>query len=160
MRSEHGHLWKDSAGREFYGLLDAGTFEPVWQPVGNYINAMWVFEWKADECGWPTKTKARLVAPGDQQRVTIDFGELFVPTVAVSSVRVLIAMACELDLDLCHFDIQQAFVQSDPEENVYMRLPQGCGRLSGKIVRLNKSLYGWKQASRQLHAHLTKCLLS
>ena len=28
-RSEHAHLWKDSAGREFYGLLDAGTFEPV-----------------------------------------------------------------------------------------------------------------------------------
>ena len=29
MRSEHGHLWKDSAGWEFYGLVDAGTFEPV-----------------------------------------------------------------------------------------------------------------------------------
>ena len=29
MRSEQVHLWKDSAGWEFYGLLDAGTFEPV-----------------------------------------------------------------------------------------------------------------------------------
>ena len=29
MRSEHAHLWKDSVGREFYGLLDAGTFEPI-----------------------------------------------------------------------------------------------------------------------------------
>ena len=29
MRSEHAHLWKDSSGREFYGLLEAGTFEPV-----------------------------------------------------------------------------------------------------------------------------------
>ena len=29
MRSEHAHLWKDSAGREFYGLLDAGTFDPA-----------------------------------------------------------------------------------------------------------------------------------
>ena len=28
MRSEHAHLWKDSAGRDFYGLLDAGSFEP------------------------------------------------------------------------------------------------------------------------------------
>ena len=40
-----------------------------------------------------------------------------------------------------------------------MRLPQGSGRLSGKIVRLNKSLYRLKQASRQRHAHFTKCLL-
>ena len=29
MTSEHAHLWEDSTGREFYGLLDAGTFEPV-----------------------------------------------------------------------------------------------------------------------------------
>ena len=92
----------------------------------SYINAMGVFDWKADEYGCPTKTKARLVARGDVQRMNIGFGELFAPTVAVSSVRLLTAMACELDLDLCHFDIEQAFVQSDLEENVYMRLPQGC----------------------------------
>ena len=92
--------------------------------------------------------------------MNVDFGELFAPTVAVSSVRLLAALACELNLDLCHFDIEQAFVQSDLEEDVYMRLPQGCGRLSGKIVRLNKSLYGLKQASRQWHAHLTRCLLT
>ena len=107
-----------------------------------------------------TKTKARLVARGDEQRVNIDFGELFAPTVAASSVRLLTAMACELDLDLCHFDIEQAFVQSDLEENVSMRLPQGCGSLSGKIVRLNKSMYVLKHTSREWHAYLTRCLLT
>ena len=121
---------------------------------------MWVFDWKADECGWPTKPKAKRVARGDEQRANVDFGELFAPTAAVSSVRLLTAMACKLDLDLRHFDIEQAFVQADLEENVFMRLPQGCGRLSGKIVRLNKSLYGLKQASRQWYAHLTRCLLT
>ena len=100
----------------------------------SYINAMWVFDWKADEYGWPTKTKARLVARGGEQRMKIDFGELFAPAVAVSSVWLLTAVACELDLDLCHFNIEQAFVQSDLWENVYMCLPQGCGRMSGKIV--------------------------
>ena len=92
--------------------------------------------------GWPTKTKARLVARGDEKRANIDFGELFAPTVAVSSVRLLTAMACELDPDLCRFDVEQAFVQSDIEENVFMRLPRGFGRLAGKIVRHNNSLYG------------------
>ena len=50
-------------------------------------------------------------------------------------------------------------MQSDLGESVYMRLPQGCGRMSGKIVRLDKNLYGLKQASRQWHAHLTEVLI-
>ena len=35
-----------------------------------------------------------------------------------------------------------------------MRLPPGCGEISGKILRLNRSLYGLKQASRSWHNHL------
>ena len=47
---------------------------------------MWMFDWKADEYGWATKTEARLGAGEDARRADIDFGELFAPTVAVSSV--------------------------------------------------------------------------
>ncbi|CAB1098582.1 unnamed protein product [Ectocarpus sp. CCAP 1310/34] len=68
-------------------------------------------------------------------------------------------MACEQYFSLRHFDIKQAFVQSDLDEFVFMRLPEGCGRLSGMIVKLNKSLYGLKQASRQWHSHLVRCLI-
>ena len=35
-----------------------------------------------------------------------------------------------------------------------MPLPRGCGEMSGKVVRLNRSLYGLKQASRSWHNHL------
>ena len=59
---------------------------------------------------------------------------------------------------MCHFDVEQAFVQSKLDEDVFLRLPQGCSSLSGKIVRLNKSLYGLKQASRSWHAHFASCL--
>ena len=72
--------------------------------------------------------------------------------------RLLSAIARECDLDLCYFDVDQAFVQSDLEEDVFLRLPKGCGDLLGKVVRLNKFLYGLKQASRTWHAHLTTCL--
>ena len=50
--------------------------------------------------------------------------------------RYLSAIACELDLDVCHFDVEQAFVQSKLDENALLRLPRGCGRLSGTIARL------------------------
>ena len=58
------------------------------------------------------------------------------------------AISCECDLNLCHFDVDQAFVQSDVEGGVFLRLPGGCGDLSGKIVRLNKTLHVLKQATR------------
>ena len=72
--------------------------------------------------------------------------------------HLLSAIACECDLDFCHFDVNQAFVQSDLEKDVFLRLPKGCGDLSGKVVRLNKRLYRLKQASRTWHAPLTTCL--
>ena len=74
------------------------------------ISSKLIFDWKVDQFGWPTKAKARLVARGDMHREYIDFGDLYAPTVASSSVRLLADLACELDLELCHFDIDQAFV--------------------------------------------------
>ena len=56
--------------------------------------------------------------------------------------RLLSAIACECGMELCHFDVDQAFFQSDIEEDVFLRLPEGYGDMSGKIVRLNKSIYG------------------
>ena len=122
------------------------------------IDAKWVYTWKVDEHGWVVKAKSRLVARGFKQRGGVDFSETFASTVSSSCVRLLSAIACECDLDLCHFDVDQAFVQSDLEEDVFLRLPKGCGDLSGKVVRLKKTLNGLKQASRTWHAHLTTCL--
>ena len=96
-----------------------------------------MYTWKTNEHGWVVKAKSRLVARGFKQREGIDFSETFAPTVSSSCVRLLSAIACECDLDLCHFDVDQAFIQADLEEDVFLRLPEGCGDLSGKIVRLN-----------------------
>ena len=94
------------------------------------------------------------------QRYGFDFLERFSPTVVVSSVRLLAALACEQDLSILHVDIQQAFIRSELKGvEVYMKMPQGCGPLSGLIVKLNRSLYGLRQAAREWHATLKKCLV-
>lgn len=124
------------------------------------VSAKWVFTWKADEHGKVVKAKARLVARGFSQRPGVDYYETFAPTPAASCIRMMAAIACELQLDLCHFDVQQAFVQAELQELVLMRMPQGCGDLSGKVMRLNRSLYGLKQASRSWHRHLVTRLKS
>ena len=102
------------------------------------------------------RAKARPVARGFGQREGINFFDTFSPCPYVMSIRLLAALVCELDLDLCHFDAGHAFFPSDLGEVAYIRLPPGCGALSGKVVRLRRSLYGLKQASRTWHYHLVR----
>ena len=47
------------------------------------------------------------------QREFVDFADLYAPTVATSSVHLLAAFANEYGLELCHFDVGQAFVRAD-----------------------------------------------
>ena len=104
--------------------------------------------------------KARLVARGFSQREGTDYLETFSPCPCVPSICLLTAIACELELDLCHFDAEQAFVQSKLDKDVYLRMPQGCGALSGKVVKLGRSLFGLKQAARTWQTHLVRGMRS
>ena len=129
---------------EFGGLRAAGTFEETGgtQQRGiNIISARRVYSWKSDKFGIVVRAKARLVAKGFGQREGIGFFDTFFPCPSVISIRLLAALACELDLDLCHFYAEQAFVQSDLDEVVYLSSPPSCGALSGKVERLRRSLY-------------------
>ena len=84
------------------------------------IDAKWVYTWKVDEHGWVVNAKSKLVARGFKQREGVDFSETFAPTVSSSCVRLLSAIACECDSDLCHFDRDQAFVLSDLDD-IFLR---------------------------------------
>ena len=159
-QSKHAKIWDGAMSAEVEGLIRAGTFTlAVKIPVGcNVIDARWVFKWKADETGKIVKAKARLVAKGFKQKYGVDYLETFSPTANAASMRLLVALACKYNLELLHWDIEQAFVQSELDHEVFMKLPPGCGSMSGKVVRLNKSLYGLKQASRTFYKRLVSDL--
>ena len=155
----HSKIWRAAEEKEFGGLRAVGTFEELGgtsQRGINIISAKWVYFWKGDEFGNVVRAEARLVARGFDEREGIVFFDTFSPCPSVMSIRFLAALACELDLDLCHFDAKQAFVQSDFDEVVYIRLSPGCGALSGKAVRLRRSLYGLEQVSQTWHYHLVR----
>ena len=72
--------------------------------------------------------------------------------------RLLVALACKYNLELLHWDIEQAFVHSELDHEVLMKLPSGCDSMSRKVIRLNKGLYGLKQASRTFYKRLVSDL--
>ena len=53
----------------------------------------------------------------------------------------------------CHLNAEQAFVQSNLSENTCMRLPKGCGSMSGKVVKSCHRLYCLMQSSGQCHRY-------
>ena len=118
------------------------------------VSAKWVYTWKSDEKDKVVKAKARLVTRGFSQRPGVNYHETLASTPTTPCIRFVATIACESQLNLCHFHVQQGLVQAELKEVVLMRMPQGYGALSGKVIRLNRSLYGLKQASRCLHNHL------
>ncbi|KAH9684519.1 Integrase catalytic domain-containing protein [Citrus sinensis] len=95
--------------------------------------------------------KARLVAKGFAQKEGIDYNEVFSPVVKHTSIRILLALVAEYELELVQLDVKTAFLHGDLEEEIYMIQP--CGfRVAGEenhVCRLIKSLYGLKQSPRQ-----------
>ena len=90
-----------------------------------------------------------MVVKGYSQVEGVDYFDTFAPTASTTSSRLVAVMACKLDWDLKHLDVDQAFVQSELDTEIFLRLPPECGRLSGKVVRLNKSSL-WAEAEWSL----------
>ena len=110
------------------GLKSNNTFVVTDVPPGRKpVGAKWVFKVKSNEFGEVTKPKARLVAKVFSQIPGVDYQETFAPTPAASSIKLLVATAVDLDLGLFHLDAEQAFVQSELDTDIFMRLPSGRG---------------------------------
>nr|GEZ04133.1 retrovirus-related Pol polyprotein from transposon TNT 1-94 [Tanacetum cinerariifolium] len=75
--------------------------------------------------------KARLVAKGYAQKEGIDYNEVFSPVVKHASIRILLALVAQLDLELVQMDVKTTFLHGDLEEEIYMVQPEGF-KVDGK----------------------------
>src|SRR5579862_7456473 len=68
----------------------------------------------------------------------------------VKTIRILLSIATSLDLEIWQMDIKTTFLNGSLDESIYMVQPEGFIEKSHleKVCKLQKSIYGLKQASR------------
>lgn len=130
------------------------------------IPCRWVYKNKLDGEGNLVRRKARLVAKGFTQRLGIDFEETFAPVAKMTSARTLIALATVRNWELDCVDVDNAYLNGDLKEEIYMEVPPGYDLIDPKPVppgyalRLLKSLYGLKQAGRSWNEKIHESLVN
>ena len=143
--------WKEALDSEYTSLIKNRAWNLVELPKGRKpVGCRWVFKIKHNANGAVERYKARLVAKGYSQEEGIDYEETFSPVARYTSIRSGLAIANQLDLELHQMDVQTAFLNGELEEEIYMLQPEGY-KEKGKenfVCKLNKSIYGLKQASR------------
>ena len=89
-------------------------------PNANIIDFKWVYKLKYNPDGTIAHYKARLVAKGFTQTHGLDYFETFILVVKASTIRIVLALAISYNWTIRQLDVQNAFLNSDLQEWVFM----------------------------------------
>ncbi|KAH9743311.1 hypothetical protein KPL70_003257 [Citrus sinensis] len=126
------------------------------------IGNKWVYKIKRDGNDQVEQYHARLVVKGYAKKEGIDFNEIFLPMVRLTTVRIVLAMCATFDLHLEQLDVKTIILYGELEEEIYMLQPEGFAEIGKEnlVYRLNKSLYGLKQAPRCWYKRFDSFIMS
>jgi hypothetical protein len=159
LRSPDAAEWQAAIDAEVASCIAYGVWEVCHLPPGRKaLPCRMLLERKRDG-----RHKARLVARGHCQQLGLDFQDTFAPVCSYHTFRMMLAVAAHEALELRQLDIRTAFLNGPLEKEVYLRPPaglEGLAGVDGKVLRLQRAMYGLRQASRawnkRLEAELTR----
>ncbi|MCO5610810.1 hypothetical protein L7F22_065051 [Adiantum nelumboides] len=152
MKRDDHVKWEKAMKFEMDSLHKNGTWDLVPLPKGKKAHfCKWVYKMKVVPGDDKPKYKARLVVKGFEQEHGIDFDEIFMKVVKMTTLCMVLGLAAHEDMELSQMDVKTAFLHGDLHEDIYMEQLVGHAA-KGKehlVCKLKKSLYGLKQAPRE-----------
>ena len=118
------------------------------------------------QCKWIFKIKrngvfrARLVACGYRQVPCVGFNEIFTPVINDVSFSIMLIVKLIWKLQASIIDVETAFLQGNPQEEVYVNIPEGMESNNNECLLLNKAIYGLVQSAREFYRTLIEVLKS
>lgn len=155
--------WRKACSEEFDALLKNGTWTLVPRDTTiNLVGCKWLFRIKRNPNGTIARYKARLVAKGYTQTPGVDFKETFAPVVKPQTIKVVITLALTYGWSMHQLDVNNAFLQGNLTEDVFMEQPPGFihSEFPNHVCKLKKAIYGLRQAPRAWHDALKSFVLS
>ncbi|KAK6791582.1 hypothetical protein RDI58_010663 [Solanum bulbocastanum] len=111
--------WEKAMKVEMEALEKNKTWEIVELPEGKkLVGCRWVFTLKYRSDGSIERFKACLVAKGYTQTYGIDYLETFAPVAKMKTVRILLSLAVAFNWNLQQFDVKNAFLHGDLDEEI------------------------------------------
>ncbi|KAK8681085.1 hypothetical protein V6N13_053492 [Hibiscus sabdariffa] len=159
--SPDSEKWLEAMRFEMDSMSENQVWTLVEPPEGiKPIGCKWVFKKKIDMDGNVQTYKGRLVAKGFRQIHGVDYDETFSPVAMFKSIRILLAVAAFHDYEIWQMDVKTTFLNGKLEEDVYMTQPEGfvTPENAGKVCKLQRSIYGLKQASRSWNLRFNEAI--
>jgi hypothetical protein len=161
--SDDAEEWQAAINDELKSIDDNKTWSIIPKkeipPDRRPIGCKWVFKKKFNTQGEVERYKARLVAKGYAQQLGVDYGEIFAPVAKFTSIRVILAIGANLNMEIHQMDVKTAFLNGDLTEEIYMDVPEGLVQATEDgVCKLNKTLYGLKQSPRMWNQKIDEYL--
>ena len=153
--------WKDAIREEMGTLEKNKTWEIVERSKGkNIVDRKWIFTLKYKVDGSLERHKARLVAKEYTQTYGVDYQETFAPVAKMNTIRIQLSLPVHYNWKLLlQYDVKNAFLHGDLDEEIYMNIPLGFeGNTGNKMCKLKKALYGLKQPPRAWFGRFAKVM--
>ena len=149
MKRPDAMQWEMACEQEKKAFEGMGVYSIIlWLQGHKIVGSKWVFCIKWGPDGAIQKYKARLMAKGFTQIEGIDYDKTFAPVAKLTSLRTILVLSNEHNLEIHQMDVKSAYLNGKLKEEIYMEPPPGFDIPDGMVLRLVKAVYGTKQGGR------------